>query len=93
MGSNWIILPLYMVMSGQASSDIRRMASEPVGHDRRAFGQFENAIRPTEMALFTNLYLLIRGKFLKTSVIKSVQLHEYYNFAIMIAKFSSYRHL
>ena len=39
---------------------------------------------PTEMALFTNLYVLIRGEFLKTLVIQSVELREYYNFAIMI---------
>ena len=63
-------------------------------HDARCLSQsamtgacpadFEKAIRSTEMALFTNLYLLIHGKFFKTSVIQSVELCEYYNFAIMI---------
>ena len=84
MGSSRLTLPLDTVTHGQASGDTRRAASEPVGHDRHASGQFEKAIRPTEMALFTNLYLLIHGEFLKTSVIQSVELLEYYNFTIMI---------
>ena len=84
MGSNWLILPLDMATCGQVSGDMWHAASQPVGHDRRASNRFEKAIRPTEMALFTNLYLLIHGKFFKTSVIQSVELCEYYNFAIMI---------
>ena len=41
-------------------------------------------IQSTETAIFALLYLLIYGKIFKTSVIQSVELHEYYNFAIMI---------
>ena len=84
MGSSQLTLPLDMAMRGQASGDMRCVAFEPVGHDRRASSRFEKAIRLTEMALFTNLYLLIRGEFLKTSIIQSVDLRKYYNFAIMI---------
>ena len=84
MGSSWLTLPLDMATCGQASGDTSRVASESVGHDRCASGRFEKAIMPTKMALFTNLYVLIRGEFLKTLVIQSVELREYYNFAIMI---------
>ena len=84
MGSSWLTLPLDTTTRGQASGDTWRTASEPVSLNRHASGRFEKAIRPTEMALFTNLYLLIHGKFLKTSVIQSVELREYYNFSIMI---------
>ena len=84
MGSSWLTLPLDTTTRGQASGDTRCTASEPVSLDRHASGRFEKAIRPTEMALFTNLYLLIRGEFLKTSIIQSVDLRKYYNFTIMI---------
>ena len=84
MRSSRLTLPLDTVMHGQASGNTRCMVFELVGHDRHSSGWFEKAVRPTKMALFTNLYLLIHGEFLKTSVIQSVELCEYYNFAIMI---------
>ena len=84
MGSSWLTLPLDTTTRGQASGDTRCTASEPVSLDRHASGRFEKAIRATETTLFTNLYLLIHGEFLKNSVIQSVELLEYYNFAIMI---------
>ena len=60
---------------------MRHAASEPVGHDRRASGLFEKANRPTEMALFTNLYLLIHGESTKIVLVKVVELCEISNFA------------
>ena len=84
MGSIRLTLPLDTVTCRKMSGNMQCVASELVGHDPCASDQFEKAIRPTEMALFTNLYLLIHGKFLKTSVIQSLELREYYNFAIMI---------
>ena len=63
--------------------------SESVGHDQRASGRFEKAIRLTETTLFTNLSLLICGELAKTVLVKVVELCEYYNFASRsIAKFS-----
>ena len=84
MGCSWLTPTLDMATRGRESGDTCLAVSEPVGHDQRASGRFEKAIRATETTLFTNLYLLIHGEFLKNSVIQSVELHEYYNFAIMI---------
>ena len=60
-----------------------------VDHDWRASGRFEKSIKSTEMSLFTNLYLLIRGESAKTVLVKVVELCEYCNFTLRsIAKFS-----
>ena len=64
------------------SGDMWRAASKPVGHDRRASDGFEKAIRPTETALFTNLYLLIHGESAKMVLVKVVELHVIYKFAL-----------
>ena len=46
-------------------------------------GRYElvKPIRSTETTIIHLLYLLIRGEFVKTSVIQSVDLHEYYKIA------------
>ena len=46
-------------------------------------GRFESVkpIQSTETTIIPLLYLLIYGKFVKTSVIQSVELHEYYKIA------------
>ena len=82
MGSSRPTLPLDMATRGQTSGDMRHAASEPVGHDRRASGLFEKAIRSTEMALFTILYLLIYGESAKIVLVKVVELCEISNFAL-----------
>ena len=54
-------------------------------------GRFESVkpIQSTETTIIPLLYLLIGGEFVKTLVIQSVELCEYYNFALRsIAKFS-----
>ena len=79
-GSSRLTLPLDTTMSGQASGDTRRAASDPIGHDRRASGRFEKAIRPTKTALFTNLYLQIRSESAKIVLVKVVELCEISNF-------------
>ena len=80
--SSRLTLPLDTVTRGQASGNTRCAASEPIGHDRRTSDRFEKDIRPTEMALFTNLYLLIHGESVKTVVVKFVELCEISNFAL-----------
>ena len=54
------------------------------GRPRRPADLNQWSIQSTETTIFALLYLLICGKILKTSVIQSVELHDYYNFAIMI---------
>ena len=89
MGSSQLTLPLDTATHGQAIGDMRRVVSKLVGHDRHVPGRFEKAIRPTKMALFTNLYLLIHGESAKIVLVKVVELCEYYYFTLRsIAKFS-----
>ena len=82
MGSSRLTLPLDTVMHGQASGDTRHAVSKLVGHDRRVSGRFEKFIRLTEMALFTNPYLLIHGESAKIVLVKVVELCEISNFAL-----------
>ena len=82
MGSSRLTLPLDTVMHGQASGDTRHAVSKLVGHDRRVSGRFEKFIRLTEMALFTNPYLLIHGESAKIVLVKVVELHVIYKFAL-----------
>ena len=82
MGSSQLTLPLDMATCEQVSGDTRRTVSELVGHDRRMSERFEKAIRPTKTALFTNLYLLIRGESAKIVLVKVVELCEISNFAL-----------
>ena len=82
MRSSRLTLPLDTATHGQASGNTRRAASEPIDLDRRTSDWFEKAIRPTEMALFTNLYLLIHGESAKIVLMKVVELYEISNFAL-----------
>ena len=71
-------------MAEQAGADIQppngALGLRTIGHEP---GRFESVkpIQSTKTAIIPLLYLLIYGEFVKTSVIQSVEIHEYYKIA------------
>ena len=61
----------------------RQMARLACARLATELGRFESVkpIQSSETAIIPLLYLLIYGEFVKTSVIQSVELHEYYKIA------------
>ena len=77
------VLALMARQGGPAPAYGRQMARLAYARSATEPGRFESvkSIKSTETTIIPLLYLLICGEFVKTSVIQSVELHEYYKIA------------